>query len=609
MIELLILLLLLLVIIISGRRIQKLLYPTADPLGDIIFSFGFGSILLIVLVYLVAWLGLLSSIIIITLLCALFLFSIQEIPWLLASLQQLDFSWTKTNKTLTTILGIFLFWNLIGALAPTTDSDGLAYHLEIPKYYLEQGGFAYHPMIVSTWPLSLEMLYTVALALSTDSLAKLIHLIFGLGTALATYYLGRKLFNHETGLWAAAIFYTIPLISLESGIAYNDLGMVFFATIGIIAWTQWMNTNSTRSLLTSAVLLGSAASMKWNGPIIVAILTIMSIFFVRKQRNTTTLRIQQHYTNHQKIYHPFSWIILFVLISAMFPMMWYAKNAVLNGNPFGVFAANLFHARNWTQEHSQAYFQSVSGLDYSFLHMITAPFKLILSSVQYGELSFLGPVFLMLIPLLFWCQKEQYTRTLGIYCILFYAVWFWTSQQSRLLIPIFPILALLASRPIAELKNLRKILLPILLASMLLNSAFAIGYHGKGLLVAIGLENKETYLEQIRPVYPVFTYANTHLPKNAFVVFFGEIHAYFLERSYLWECAAMQGVLDYEHTTAQELYTQMKQQGVTHILLNNNVPFCPTIKEKLASEIFKTHMKLLYEKNNAQLFELEETTK
>src|SRR3954470_1667253 len=80
------------------------------------------------------------------------------------------------------------------ALTPTLDADGLGYHLTVPKRWLASGSLSYLPTYPnSNMPMGVEMLFTLALAVSGDAAAKILHYALGVSGAIALYLAGLRL--------------------------------------------------------------------------------------------------------------------------------------------------------------------------------------------------------------------------------------------------------------------------------------------------------------------------------------------------------------------------------------------------------------------------------
>ena len=174
----------------------------------------------------------------------------------------------------------FLFFNLIGAISPVTDTDGAGYHLAMPKIYLQKDGFVYHPNVISNWPMSGEMLYVPLIYLGVPP--KLIHFFFGILSALLIYCITKRYFDHKVAAWASVITYTIPMVVLESGIAYVDLFFSFYIVAGLYCAYRAIDENSPWLFVLSSVLIGFGASIKWHGPIFVALAFVFISIALKK---------------------------------------------------------------------------------------------------------------------------------------------------------------------------------------------------------------------------------------------------------------------------------------------------------------------------------------
>ncbi|MCL4386082.1 MAG: hypothetical protein M1326_07200 [Cyanobacteria bacterium] len=107
------------------------------------------------------------------------------------------------------LISIQLLVNLIGVLSPELAFDALWYHLTLPKIYLSNNSIFHIPgglFYYSDMPKLTEMLYISALSFKGETLAKLIHLLFGFLTLLAIYKISRKFFSRNISLLAVVVF-------------------------------------------------------------------------------------------------------------------------------------------------------------------------------------------------------------------------------------------------------------------------------------------------------------------------------------------------------------------------------------------------------------------
>src|SRR5881392_2030826 len=101
-------------------------------------------------------------------------------------------------------------------LLPVVDSDGLRYHLALPKLFLMTGRVFYYPYDTSgALPQNGEMLYLAALKLAGGETAKLIHFAFFAATL--------PVIAMMSGSMLAPLFYAAtPVVLSTSGTAFVD---------------------------------------------------------------------------------------------------------------------------------------------------------------------------------------------------------------------------------------------------------------------------------------------------------------------------------------------------------------------------------------------------
>jgi len=141
------------------------------------------------------------------------------------------------------ILSIYLFFifalTFIFCLVPPSgnDYDSLVYHLAAPMQYLMAGSIHALPYDHHTFfPFTMEMLYLCGLQLSGPVLAKLFHWLMLPLSCFALIAIGNQLKSRRSGMWAAAIFVSLPLVLFEATTAYIDLGLVFFALLAFLCF-------------------------------------------------------------------------------------------------------------------------------------------------------------------------------------------------------------------------------------------------------------------------------------------------------------------------------------------------------------------------------------
>lgn len=114
------------------------------------------------------------------------------------------------------LANLFLM-NLLTDLGPEFYYDGLVYHLAMPQYYLLHHKILPTPTVIeSASPFATEMIYGLCLAVSDESLCKLIHAAFGVSLTAMIYRWVKRNADSRTALLAAVLFYGIPMVCFAS---------------------------------------------------------------------------------------------------------------------------------------------------------------------------------------------------------------------------------------------------------------------------------------------------------------------------------------------------------------------------------------------------------
>jgi len=563
----------------AGRAILRFVAPERrSGLEGFLFSVGIGLGALSYLVMALGLVGLLRSAAALVVVLALAVVSRREIAAALAeALSGLRHSrWPSAFGAIVglplTALGAFA---LIGALAPPSanDWDTLAYHFAVPALYIKWGAIRYVPFIPhSNLPFSMEMLYTLGLmfpAAGGMALAKLFHFAMGVLTALAIYTIGRKHFSPRAGLLGALVFASIPLIGWEATSGYIDLGAAFFVTLAALALLNHLEEGSRWGVL-AAVSLGLAAATKTTA---LQFIPMAALWLL--------------YNNLRKgsgVWHGLRSSIGFGLIAVLVSCPWYIKSWIHTGNPVYPFAYSVFGGMYWSSRLAEVYraSQLKFGMGSDFISFVLLPWNLAMNPGRFYDAPVayvsIGPVFLAALPFFAAARcgrlKLRLLLALAAAGVIF---WFFTSQQSRYLIPVMAMGAVTVGALIDELGGLR-------LARGFLVAAIAAGV-GWGLYIggpmavsaAPGVTNPQEYLAETLDIYPACAYVNKNLPADAKIIFFGDTRGCYCRREYLWGDEIHHTLIPYDRfKNASEMTHFMREYGITHALVNWSNP---TIRE------------------------------
>lgn len=96
-------------------------------------------------------------------------------------------------------------------------------------------------------------------------IARILNVLFGLGTIWATYRLGCVLRTPNLGLIGAAIIAILPLTVHSSRIILVDTPLLFFATLSLIASILLIQQNDYKHNILAGVWIGLAGASKYTG--------------------------------------------------------------------------------------------------------------------------------------------------------------------------------------------------------------------------------------------------------------------------------------------------------------------------------------------------------
>lgn len=112
---------------------------------------------------------------------------------------------------------------------------------------------------------------------------RLLSLVFGLGTVLALYGLGRELYDREVGLVASLAFLCFPYFFRLSAAASNDIQVTFFFVLTLLIAFRLRRRPSMSLAIMGGVVLGMGILSKYPMLLIYPVLAHV-LWIIRRQR-------------------------------------------------------------------------------------------------------------------------------------------------------------------------------------------------------------------------------------------------------------------------------------------------------------------------------------
>jgi 4-amino-4-deoxy-L-arabinose transferase-like glycosyltransferase len=419
------------------------------------------------------------------------------------------------ERTAALLLAVLLIADGIFVLTPEIGKDALIYHLAVPKLTLAHGGFyAIAGNVFSGYPLLGEMHYLAALAAGSETLAKAMHFVLLGGTLLGIGLLSRLIRGNAFPVLAMLIFASIPVVFQVSHSSYNDLFVACFTLAALYAFLRWREGRLRGWLALAALFCGAAAACKYTALLLFP-LGVLGILWSHAGSRESRAALGD--------------LLLYGLAFLVAAGPFYLKSWVLTGNPFYPFFWGVFGGRGWDADQARLYeiFVQNLGMGRSLKDYLLLPWNLSLRARTDSPLfdGILGPIFLFTLPFLAGVRRwGAGLKVLLLYGAAAFCFWASSAQQSRYLIPLFAVLAVVVGVLLAEYRDRSRPifrLLILIVAGSLAFNAWEISREFakiRPLPVAAGLEGREAFLARTLPLYPLYRDMNRELPPGSRVM-------------------------------------------------------------------------------------------
>jgi len=331
---------------------------------------------------------------------------------------------------------------LAGAMLPPWEFDVREYHMQVPREWYQNGQIEYLPHnIYSNMPLASELIMIPPMALHGGDDAwwhgaltgKTVMAFYALFVALGVMSIANRLGRNRSG-WAAAILVlSCPWIGYISMTGLNEVALGCFMTTSILAilcsqksevWRHWV--------LLAGLLAGGAAATKYTGVVFAVIPLLVWAIWIHREK----------------------WLrsaFIFTLGAAVIFAPWLAKNTIFTGNPTYPLLNTVFDSpdrspellERWNRGHQVPESDQIQQHARSIL----------LTSSRQSPLL-MGLLALSLILLLTDRRLRPFAGFL-IFGLLTW--WFATHHLERFLVPLIPVVAILAGITLDRILPERKL--------------------------------------------------------------------------------------------------------------------------------------------------------
>ncbi|MEK6543338.1 MAG: glycosyltransferase family 39 protein, partial [Elusimicrobiota bacterium] len=472
------------------------------------------------------------------------------------------------------LLCVILALPFFMAFVPELFYDALVYHLGLPHLYITEGRYVDTPYVhFSKFPQLVHMLYTFALGLSGEHVAKLCHVLLLYISVALIYAIGRRLRIPKAGVYASLLCASIPVIQMNTWTTAVDMAMSAFAIGSLLCAIIWHQSEQPdwKALALSGILAGATFATKYTGAFFLfGMMGFITYSCIQRRLSIKTMFI--------------SLLLWGGLVTALI-LPWFIRNWRFTGNPFYPFLTKIFESKNFVPEKFASAAEISGGFNpYTFWEHLTFPWQMALRGPS--AFDFFGPAVIAFLPYGLALRLPAKTERPWIaFFIIFFASGFWVSRQVRYLLPGFCILAIFAGCGLAaiaaqkEFKKWSWALNAYLLVAML----YLIGWNltivhtsYSPAAVLSGTESREQYNSYYHPGMNPWPPQNifediAKLPADARVVFLGDEKVFRCPRPFVFSNVYDKTPLvELANTSASPdaLYAAVKDQGLTHIMFN-----------------------------------------
>ena len=411
------------------------------------------------------------------------------------------------------VLIFFAFIHLFAVLLPEVSHDGLAVHLMIPAY-VNNNHFWPFDVTQHIWavmPMNADWLYTMAYMLGGEYASRILNYSFFLLVLALLFQFGKYFVSTKKLLWIVILFFSTPLVFLETGNLFVDnfwVAMLFASTVCLYLFHV---SSNAKYFLLIPILAGVALSVKFGTVAYLPLLLIFSLYSLRNKKlpNKPLLIL--------------TFFALFVVLGGQA----YFNAYLVTGNPIFPFFNKIFQSPFYDTAVSFNQPLYKSGINFDTLYDAT------FNSSKYAEGTpgALGFSLLVLLPLsllLLFIKRTYVVITFTLIASVFIVTTFLGQSYLRYVYPAMPLLFLLIAMMWQEMTRLDWLwitrgLMTFGLISIVINLLFlsSSGWSHRDFRVDLLLDadKDESYLAYYAPVRKAVEFVNLVYGSSAKVGF------------------------------------------------------------------------------------------
>ncbi|WP_162006740.1 ArnT family glycosyltransferase [Roseimaritima sediminicola] len=326
------------------------------------------------------------------------------------------------------------------ALLPPAEYDVREYHLQAPKEWSQQGQIVFLPHnIYSSMPMAAEMQALATMdwwrIATNDSpwwwgalSGKVVIAVYALLAAVLSACAVARFAGRTAGLWTAALALAMPEMIEGAALGLIDAAVACYLAAGVlivVITLQHRDENKNVAAGWAGFFAGSALACKYPALVFVVLPLGLACWFwqsdVRAARRASAL-------------------LCFALVAGIVAGPWFLKNLVQTGNPVYPLLGEVFGGRSFSQQQIQQWDRGHATGPMSWQELTAAAARL--SWQAKGQSLLLVPLALLALADRWWQRPVRWAAGGLLLSLLLW--WLLTHRIARFLVPVLPLLFLLA---------------------------------------------------------------------------------------------------------------------------------------------------------------------
>jgi len=452
-----------------------------------------------------------------------------------------------------------LFLTALFCFLPEISNDSLGIHLYLAKLFVKNASVAPSLYDLTSYrPLLMTVLYATGLFFQNVAIAKLFHWFCGVLLILAlSIKVDEVTKNRKLALFMGLMLWLTPTLMNQITTTYIDAGVSLFIFLGYCVVIDGFDELKKANFFYGGLLIGLAVAIRSLA--LGAFLALMVMLGLRLLQRGSRKRVM------------IAGVCLAfgVLLTSGY---WFLRDWIYTGNPVYPYLGSLFGNEELSYL-TRLYFQ-VMGPPKSLGAFLMIPWNITFKPEDFDYHHWIGPFYLSVLPAAGYAAfKIKKARTHLLFIFLSMIIWYFTGQEIRYLLPVFPVYLIVVAMGVSDLANvfsemrrgtyLAKVASCLAIISLLSLTAYHYRYQ---FLPVFRIWSSGEYLRKTERTIPVADWVNENLPPNARILSLVEPHLFYFDREVILDVEFHIRTHYKDQSSSAAIAAILKEKGITHIL-------------------------------------------